>query len=159
MYYWLPLLVISRAGKHTSVRYFKIQQYVILQKNECWIPEFRYQFGIVLFVWRLYQWSSLIIYYSYDLLMIDIQTDPIWHLPMKKTLGNIWVNWFLIRNIVSVLKVLHLPNSLSNEPHVEPCPPKSLNFIHPYLKHLQIFWNEHVVCFIYEIYMRKKSCS
>ena len=46
-------------------------------------PEFRYQlqywFEMVLLVWRLY---------SDDILMIDIQTDPIEHFSIKKTLRN-----------------------------------------------------------------------
>ena len=37
---------------------------------------------------------------------------------------------------------------IHNKPYVEPRPPKSQSFNHPYLNNLRRFWNEQVVCSI-----------
>ena len=54
-----------------------------------WMLKFQYQlkyrFKMVLFVWQLY--------YSDDILMIAIQTDPIWHLPIKKNPRNEYIEY------------------------------------------------------------------
>ena len=54
-----------------------------------WILKFQYQleyrFKMVLLVWQLY--------YSDDILMIAIQTDPIWHLSIKKNPRNEYIEY------------------------------------------------------------------
>ena len=63
--------------------------YGILQKLNIEISEFLYQLqygsNMVLLVGRLH------VYYSDDILMIDIQTDPIWHLPIEQTPRNKYI--------------------------------------------------------------------
>ena len=64
----------------------------------------------VLLVWQLY--------YSDDILKIDIQTDPIQHLPIKKTQQNeSQVYRFSIQNTVLVFKFEHLPAVLRTPKH------------------------------------------
>ena len=69
--------------------------YEILQKSNIEISgvryQLQYQFKMVLLVQRLYD--------SDDILMIDLQPDPIQHLSIKKTMRNKY-----IENIVSVLE-------------------------------------------------------